>query len=295
MTAEVISLPLPTTLLWAYLAKQAAHLGCRGIARKAVREVQRALTSLSTEAQLWEQSPSQRSRLDQQRNAYSATTELRAACHALLLAPILRKAELYDKMHAVGGTGVAPPRATATSLAPPGDAALDHLMDTRQLVMALQLALTIDDAPLASSAVQAVYTAITPLLQPTRRSLFVLEPLCACLAAPQLLTPARLLTIRRASRLLACVGFELVSLAHEWGLDKLGEHAAASMSSPSPQRSMPRPPPSPSPPLPVSALPSDAAADALAGSLYAEYAHRSRGSHPSHRRLVRRPRVPPLA
>ena len=98
----------------------------------------------------------------------------------------------------------------ATSLAPPGNDGLDHLMDARALVMALQ----------------AVYSALTPLLRSHTRALLVLEPLAACLSALQILSPQALLTIRRAPRLLACVGFQLLTLASEWGLDRLAEYAA---------------------------------------------------------------------
>ena len=93
--------------------------------------------------------------------------------------------------------------------------------------MALQLALAIDDAPLAASAVQAVYTSLVPLLRPKTRSVFLLQPLCACLEALRHLGPERLTSIRRAPHLLACVGFELATLASEWGLGRLAEHVAA--------------------------------------------------------------------
>ena len=91
----------------------------------------------------------------------------------------------------------------------------------------LQLALAIDDAPIAAAATQAVYNALTPLLRPNRRTIFVLQPLCACLEALRLLGPKRLTCIRRAPHLLACVGFELTTLATNWSLDRLAQHAAA--------------------------------------------------------------------
>ena len=94
---------------------------------------------------------------------------------------------------------------------------IESLLHCQQLSMGLQLALAIDDAPLAASAVQAVYTSLTPLLRSRRRTIFVLQPLCHCLEALRLLGPTRLTSIKRAPHLLACVGFELATLANECG------------------------------------------------------------------------------
>ena len=94
MTSELISaLPLPRTLIWSYLTNQASRLGCDGVAKRAVNEVQRALIIEAPDKALWEQSPTERLRLVQSSVAYLAAAELRAAAQALLLAPILSVVE----------------------------------------------------------------------------------------------------------------------------------------------------------------------------------------------------------
>ena len=190
--SQVISaLPLPRTLCWAYLARHAHCLGVDAVAARALGEVQRALVQTTPPRPLWQQNPPQRQHVMMKQASHRSSAELRAAAQALLLAPVLRKAT-----PAVLGT------------ASPA-AALDQLLDAQALTMALQLAVTIDDAPLAAAATQAVYTSLTPLLKPRQRSLFVMQPLCACLETLRLLGPSKLQTIRRAPHLLACVGFEV--------------------------------------------------------------------------------------
>ena len=134
--------------------------------------------------------------------------ELRAATQALLLAPEL-------SVVANGG-----------AVAEVSHHTVDSLLDGQALVMGLQLALAIDDAPLTAASVQMVYSAITPLLLPRVRTILALPPLCACLESLRLLGASRLASTRRAPHLLACVGFELSRLSTEWGLVRLAEHAA---------------------------------------------------------------------
>eukprot|EP00900_Chrysochromulina_parva_P015323 jgi/Chrpa1/23792/Chrysochromulina_OHIO_Genome00023873-RA len=82
------------------------------------------------------------------------------ARHAYQLgAPMLVRRVLTEVQKAIHA--ITPRSASAMAVA-----ALEQLHEAQQLVLSMQLALTIDDAPLAASAVQAVCTALTPLLRP---------------------------------------------------------------------------------------------------------------------------------
>ena len=87
MTTEIISaLPLPRTLIWAYMTTQASRIGCAAVAKRAVHEVERMLVATTHNLSLWEQSPTERLKLVQSQVAYLSAAELRAAAQALLRA-----------------------------------------------------------------------------------------------------------------------------------------------------------------------------------------------------------------
>ena len=209
------ALPLPQLHLWTVLSLRAAQLGCEDVALAAAAEVEATLVARSPSQAMWEASPLGRLRIVPPLVARSAAAELRAACQALLLSVSLR-APTPDGVRGGGPAPVRPPKAPQ----------VETLVLAKLQLLALQLALAADDAPLAASTVQGLFNLIAPLLRLRQASAFLLQPLCAVLRALQMLDRERLVAIRRAPQLLVCTTFGLTKLSQECGLGPLADFVA---------------------------------------------------------------------
>ena len=215
----VAALPLPRLHIWATLALSAAQLGCDVVALAAAAQVEGSLVARSPPMLLWEQNPAGRLRLQEEMARHSASAELRASCQALLLAVSLRAAAASPGGAGVSGGGDAP-------AVPPVAVQVETLVLAKLQLLALQLALAVNDAPLSAAALQGLWNLIVPLLRLRTPSAFLLHPLCSIVEALQLLPPERLVAIRRAPQLLACAAFALVRLSQQAGLGALADHVA---------------------------------------------------------------------
>ena len=215
----VAALPLPRLHIWATLALSAAQLGCEVVALAAAAQVEGSLVARSPPMLLWEQNPAGRLRLQERMARHSAAAELRVSCQAILLAVSLRAEAASPGGAGVSGSGDAPG-------VPPLAVQVETLVLAKLQLLALQLALAIDDAALSAAALQGLWNLIVPLLRLRTPSAFLLHPLCSIVEVLQLLPPERLVAIRRAPQLLACAAFALVRLSQQAGLGALADHVA---------------------------------------------------------------------
>ena len=204
----VAALPLPRLHIWATLALSAAQLGCDTIALAAAAQVEASLVTRSPPMRLWEQDPAGRLRLQERMVRHSASAELRASCQALLLAVSLRAAAASPGGAGVSSSGDAP-------AVPPLAVQVETLVLAKLQLLALQLALAVDDGALSGAALQGLWNLLVPLLRLRRPSAFLLHPLCSIVEALRLLPAERLVAVRRAPQLLACAVFALVRLSQQ--------------------------------------------------------------------------------
>ena len=150
----VAQLPLPLLQLWAQLAHTAHVVGCHDIAKAAQAKLQKALVIQGKAHRLWEQSPVSRDVLNMEAVARTPPPVLR-----LFVLVLMQQAEAAE---------ISPE--SQEDMSSPGTASqlLRHsatLRASKKLVMAVYVAVGIDDEPLACKAAIQLYHLLVPLLR----------------------------------------------------------------------------------------------------------------------------------